>query len=335
MLKHFGTSLVFTIICLALAFRVGGTAALFITIMLAILEVSLSFDNAIINAKELDKMSAVWKRRFLTWGMLIAVFGMRIVFPLVIVSIVGDVSMWQAAHIALYDPAHYQHLIEASHLSLAAFGGAFLLMVFLAFFLDETKDVHRVRAIEDRLAKVGKLESIEVVITLLALWGTTKLPAFPTAETATFLTAGIMWLIAYLLISGLSSLLQWQEQSGTAHKLFTGGLGTFLYLEILDASFSFDGVIGAFALTKNIIIIALGLGIGAMFVRSLTLMLVEKKTLSHYIYLEHGAFRAIGVLACIMFVSSSYHIPEVFTGLISGVLIAGSFVHSMLARKKH
>lgn len=184
--------MIFTVVCLAIALRLGGTTALFITIMLAILEVSLSFDNAIINAKELEKMSDIWKRRFLTRGMLIAVFGMRIFFPLIIVSVVGDVSMWQAAHIALYNPAHYQHLIEASHISLAAFGGVFLLMVFLAFFLDETKDIHWMRVIESRLASIGKLESIEVVLALLALWGVTKLPMFPIAETGTFLIAGIM-----------------------------------------------------------------------------------------------------------------------------------------------
>jgi uncharacterized protein len=312
---------------------IGWWSGLFITVMLAVLEVSLSFDNAIINAKELTKMSPVWKKRFLTRGMIIAVFGMRIIFPLVIVSIVGHVGLFEAGRIALQDPEQYKHLIESSHITLAAFGWVFLLMVFLSFFLNEAKDIHWVAAIEKQLARVGKLESIEVIIALLVLRGTTHLAGFPHEETGVFFSAGIMGLITYLLVSGFSSLMQAQEKSGTGSKLFAGGFGTFMYLEILDASFSFDGVIGAFALTKNIIIIALGLGIGAMFVRSLTLMLVEKQTLSHYKYLEHGAFWAIGVLALIMLASSSYHIPEVFTGLVSGVLIAGALGHSMWVKR--
>ena len=335
MVKFFKGSFIFTIVCLWLAFYVGWWQALFITVMLSILEVSLSFDNAIINAKEIEKMDKVWRRRFLTRWMVIAVFGMRIIFPVAIVSIIWDVSMRQALQIALQDPDKYKMIIESSHIALAAFGGSFLFMVFLGFFLDETKNIHWIWSIEKRLAKRWKLESIEVIIALLAMRGVTKLPTFPVAETATFLTSGIMGLITFLIISALSTLLQEQEKSNKTSKLLAGWFGTFMYLEILDASFSFDGVIWAFALTKNIIIIALGLGIGAMFVRSLTLMLVEKKTLSHFKYLEHGAFWAIGLLAAIMFLSSTYHIPEVFTGVGSWVLILIAFLHSKYGKKSH
>lgn len=333
MLKFFKGSFIFTIICLGLAFYVWWPQALFITIMLSILEVSLSFDNAIINAKEIEKMNAVWRKRFLTRWMVIAVFGMRIIFPVAIVSIVWDVSMRQALQIALQDPSRYQMIIESSHIALAAFGGSFLFMVFLWFFLDESKKIHRVDMIEKRLAKLWKLESIEVICALLLLRWVTKLPWFPVADTATFLTSGIMWLIVFLIISALSKLLQEQEESTMKAKWLAGWFGTFMYLEILDASFSFDWVIWAFALTKNIIIIALWLWIGAMFVRSLTLMLVEKKTLSHFKYLEHGAFWAIWLLSAIMFLSSTYHIPEVFTGVGSWVLILIAFLHSKYWKK--
>ena len=105
------------------------------------------------------------------------------------------------------------------------------------------------------------------------------------------------------------------------------GAAAFLYLEVLDASFSFDGVIGAFALSNNIFIIAMGLGIGAMFVRSMTVMLVDKGTLAQYRFLEHGAFWAIIALAIIMLVSAipGAHIPETITGLIGAVLIGTAF----------
>ena len=334
MLKFFKWSFIFTAVCLWLAFYVWGRQALFITVMLSILEVSLSFDNAIINAKEIEKMNKVWRRRFLTRWMVIAVFGMRIIFPLAIVSIIWDVSMRQALQIALQDPEQYKTIIESSHIPLAAFGWSFLFMVFLWFFLDETKEIHWIWSIEKSLAKRWKLESIEVIFALLALRGVTKLPTFPTSETATFLVAGIMWLITFLIISAISTLLQEQEKSNKSSKLLAWWFGTFMYLEILDASFSFDGVIWAFALTKNIIIIALWLWIGAMFVRSLTLMLVEKKTLSHFKYLEHWAFWAIWLLASVMFLSAAFHIPEVFTGVGSWVLILIAFLHSKYVHKK-
>ncbi len=90
----------------------------------------------------------------------------------------------------------------------------------------------------------------------------------------------------------------------------------FLYLEVLDASFSFDGVIGAFAITNDIVLMALGLGIGAMYVRSLTVYLVRQGTLDDYVYLEHGAHYAIGALAVILMVTIQYQINEVITGLV-------------------
>lgn len=79
-----------------------------------------------------------------------------------------------------------------------------------------------------------------------------------------------------------------ETQSNTKGNIIAG-IGGFLYLEVLDASFSFDGVIGAFAITSDVVVIMLGLAIGAMFVRSMTIYLVEKGTLEAYIYLEHGA----------------------------------------------
>ncbi len=334
MLRHFRSSLILTIICLILAWFVWWAQALFITIMLAILEISLSFDNAIINAKEIEKMDNKRRRRFLTWWMIIAVFGMRILFPLVIVSVIWSVSLRQALMIALNDPAHYQALITASHIPLAWFGWTFLLMVFLAFFLDEGKEIHRISVIEKRLSSRWKLESIEIMFAIIIIVCTTKIPWFPSEETASFLVASMAWLITYLVVSSVSTLLQKEEQTASKTWRLAWWFGTFMYLEILDASFSFDGVIGAFALTKNIIIIALWLWIGAMFVRSMTLMLVEKKTLSHYRYLEHWAFRAIGALAVIMFLSTIYHIPELVTWLISGVVITVAIIQSMRSRHR-
>ena len=109
----------------------------------------------------------------------------------------------------------------------------------------------------------------------------------------------------------------------------------FLYLELIDASFSLDGVLGAFALSKDVLIIAIGLSIGAMFVRSLTIMLVEKKTLKQYKYLEQGAHWAIGALALIMYISAFKEISEIITGFVGLAFILCAFICSIKEQKQN
>ena len=125
------------------------------------------------------------------------------------------------------------------------------------------------------------------------------------------------------------------ERRKMAEGAVRSGVGGFLYLEVLDASFSFDGVIGAFALSNNMLIIALGLSIGALFVRSMTVHLVRAGTLTKYRFLEHGAFWAIIALGLIMLLSAKFHISESITGLIGAVLIGISLLWSMRYNRKH
>jgi hypothetical protein len=108
----------------------------------------------------------------------------------------------------------------------------------------------------------------------------------------------------------------------------------FLYLEVLDASFSFDGVIGAFAITNDIVVIALGLGVGAFYVRSFTIYLVNKGTLSEYVFLEHGAHYAIGALAILLFASMKFEIPELVTGLVGISFIGAALLSSIKLNRK-
>jgi len=332
MFHFFRGSLLFTAICLALGAWLGwsmtgtiaGTAGvLWIVVVLGVLEVSLSFDNAVVNASVLKDMEPIWRRRFLTWGILIAVFGMRIVFPVAIVAIAASLGPIDAIRLAATDPDQYQRIITEAHIGIAGFGGAFLGMVGLNFFFDSDKEVHWIDVVERQLIKLSSVDAIAIAIILAALYGISTL--LTPADGMTFIVAGIFGLLAYIAVEAVNSLLEAPEEVDAAGNL-TGvvarsGLASFLYLELLDSSFSFDGVIGAFALTNNIFIIALGLGIGAMFVRSMTIMLVEKGTLAQYRYLEHGAFWAILALAAIMLLSARYHIPETITGLIGAVLI--------------
>lgn len=309
----------------------SGVVSFFIVgLVLAALEIALSFDNAIVNANKLEEMTPVWQRRFLTWGILIAVFGMRIVFPLAIVAIFAWINPFAAVHLALSDPDRYSEIIGHAHGPISAFGGTFLMMVALKFFIDADKSVDWIGVLERRLRKWGSIRGFEIAFVLIVVMVICR--AIPEHEQATFLTAAIMGLLVFTLVDGLGTYLD-NIAGKTVEVGAKGGLGAFLYLEVLDASFSFDGVIGAFALTTNIILIAIGLGIGAMYVRSMTIMLVERGTLAEFRYLEHGAFYSILALSIIMFVQSIVHVHELITGGIGMALIGLAFYASIRYNK--
>ncbi|TCJ39313.1 DUF475 domain-containing protein [Parafrankia sp. BMG5.11] len=341
--RFYGLSLIFTLICLGLGVWYGaestgtmsGTAQmLWIIVVLSVLEISLSFDNAVVNASVLKNMDHVWQRRFLTWGILFAVFGMRIVFPLAIVAIAAGLGPIDAVSLSLNDPLEYERIVSSAHIGIAGFGGAFLAMVGLKFFFDGEKDIHWIGTIERFLGRFAALPAAEIALLLLAVWGISL--TLESADALTFVVAAILGLVTFIAVEGVSTMLELHEEKqrllGAAVR---SGLGGFLYLNILDASFSFDGVIGAFALSNNMIVIALGLSIGAMFVRSMTIHLVEKGTLAQYRYLEHGAFWAIIVLGAIMLLSARWHIPETITGLIGAILIGLSLWWSVRFNRTH
>ncbi len=309
----------------------GMLSFLLVGSVLACLEIALSFDNAIVNANKLEDMTPIWRQRFLTWGILIAVFGMRIVFPLAIVAIFAWINPFQAIVLALADPDEYSRIIAQAHGSISAFGGTFLMMVALRFFVDQEKSVDWFKSMERNLRKCGSMRGFEMAFVLIIIAIFARY--LPEGDRGVFLFSAIMGMVVYILVDGLGNLLD-QPQSDVAQFGAKGGLGAFLYLEVLDASFSFDGVIGAFALTTNILLIAIGLGIGAMYVRSMTIMLTEKGTLQEFKYLEHGAFYSIFALSVIMFLQSLLHVPETITGLIGVALIGFSLFSSILDNKK-
>lgn len=358
-MKHFRFSIIFTVICLALSAWWGlahGPQAgienmfkvLLLTCILTVMEVSLSFDNAVVNASILRGWDEYWKKMFLGLGIIIAVFGMRLIFPIVIVAITADMGAMEVVQLALNDPKTYSEKLLAHHAEIAAFGGLFLLLVFLNFLFDDGKDVHWFVPLESRLAHLGHVPAISVFIALIALL--TMVSFVPEHEKLVVALAGVWGIVVYVGVQALGHLLEGSSQdkehadnnsneqtpnkaNNTAVK---AGLGGFLYLEVLDASFSFDGVIGAFAITTDVVVIMLGLAIGAMFVRSMTIYLVEKGTLEAFIYLEHGAMYAIGILAGIMlYTGTGGHVPEVFTGLIGVAFIVGAVFASIAHRKKN
>lgn len=322
-MQYFRGSFFVTLIGLVIAFFVGGFYAVYITALLAILEVSLSFDNAVVNAKVLETMEPKWQKRFITFGIPIAVFGMRFVFPIVIVAIAGGLGVLETFSLAVNEPEKYQHTLESVDKLIYAFGGSFLLMVFLDFLFDEDREEKWIKIIEHNktVNRAGEINNIEMIIATAV--GLYLIYVTSHAGIAMAYFSGV------LLHSIISSLDEVLSTDGVR-----SGIMGLLYLEVLDASFSFDGVIGAFALSSDIFIIMIGLGIGAMFVRSLTIYLVEKKTLTEYRYLEHGAHYAIFALAIIMLAKIFYHVNEVIVGTIGVTLIAIATYHSILENRK-
>lgn len=344
-LRTFGWSFAVTGVGLLLALLYDGPTGLALVAVLAVLEISLSFDNAVVNAKVLDRMSPFWQKIFLTVGIAIAVFGMRLVFPLLIVGITAKLSPIDAIDLAFNHHAEYAERMQDAYPMIAAFGGMFLLMLFLDWVFEERSDKW-LPWLERPLTRIGKLDQLSVVVAGGALAFVAGLFA---DDPGNVMIAGVLGMVTYILVNGLGELFADEGDaeedggedeaqarrgpSGLALATGRAGFFLFLYLEVLDASFSFDGVIGAFAISTDPVVIALGLGVGAMYIRSLTVFLVRKGTLHEYVYLEHGAHWAIGALAVCMLVSIGSHVPEWITGGLGAGLIIAAFVSSLVRNR--
>lgn len=325
-MKLFYAPIAVSVLALGAVYLWGGGAAFLMAALLSVLEVTLSFDNAVVNAKVLSRMDERWQKRFLTWGILVAVFGTRLVLPAIIVGLAAFISPIAAAILAIQDPEAYAHLLEGAAPAINAFGGAFLMMVSLKYFFDAGKDVHWIALIERRLAKWGRIEAIEIAIALVVLLILSYLSPLPQG---TLLAAGCIGILLFIIIEGIAGALDLD-----AGDVVNTGAVLFVYLNILDAAFSLDGVVGAFALTSQLPIIFVGLGIGAYFVRTITVYLVRQRTLQTLIYLEHGAHWAILGLGLAMLVNLIMHVPEAVTGLIGLVFVTLAYLSSRREQRR-
>jgi hypothetical protein len=333
-LRRFPGSLLATVVALAAVGAGMGPGAAVTTLILIAIEIAFSFDNAIINAKVLERLSRLWQQLFLTLGMVFAIVGMRFVFPIVIVTVAAGVPWNSVVDLALHHPEQYAHELHEAHGVIAAFGGAFLLTLSLYFFFDRGKGVHWLDRVERPMTKAGSWW-LPLLLSVVLVGVIALLPGNRHPQQS--LEAGLLGVGVYvgikLFIDGLERL-----AGPVKGGLYTGwaAFGAFAYLQILDASFSFDGVIGAFAITNMIILIAAGLGVGALWVRSLTVYMVRQGTLKSYIYLEHGAHYAIAALALALYISIFWEVPDAITGIVGVGVLVSSFVASREAlRQKH
>ena len=329
----------------------SGWMGVYQTNILSVLELSLSFDNAVINALILANMTLFWRKMFITWGMLIAVFGMRLLFPILIVYATTDLGFIEAFSLSLNNPAKYEEVIQNSHHILMSFGGTFLLMVFFTFLFDKEREIHWIAFIEKRASKwasIGEIKIATVMITMsvIGYFAPNQVLAgdrLLTIDKSEIVLGMVYGVTLYVIIELIRGMLEGKDESENEldgvrsqaeANMVKGGLASFMYLELIDASFSFDGVLGAFAVTQNIIIMMLGLGIGAFAVRSLTLLLVDRKTVQEYRYLEHGAMWSIGMLAASMIVQIFVHLPSFIITTIAILPITVAFINSISANKK-
>ena len=177
------------------------------------------------------------------------------------------------------DSAKYAHYLHETHAPIVTFGGLFLIMLFLTYFFNHEKEVHWIKFIEAPLSHLDHVKGIEIILSLVIVL---FLQSFmPEEVKIPVMISGIAGIVTFLAIDGVAHYLEKHEEMRVAKcasdAVKCTGLISFIYLELIDASFSLDGVLGAFALSNDVIIITIGLAIGAMFVRSLTIMLVETK----------------------------------------------------------
>lgn len=311
-----------------------GPAAFFLVIVLSILEITLSADNAVVNSRVLVKMSPIWQKIFLTVGIFIAVFLIRFALPIVLVALASQSSSADILNLALNNPEEYGNMLKEVSPIIDGFGGMFLFMVATFFFVDIHREHFWIKKIEEKLAKIGSVRFIKS-LTVVGLFGLIQLFLPDELKVPVGVSMGLAIGIYTILHTVTMIMERFEEKNKLKKQVGWAAFGSFMYLEVLDASFSLDGVVGAFALTNNIVIIMAGLGIGALWVRTLTLHMVESKTLLKYKYLESGAHWAIVFLSAVMLLKL-FHIefPEILVGSIGLVCIGLSVFSSTRESKK-
>jgi hypothetical protein len=263
-------------------------------------------------------------------------------------------NIMDAINLSLNEPAKYEAIIQSSHHILMSFGGTFLLMVFLTFLFDKNKETHWIKFIENRAVRLANLGEIKIVVIMLLMtfigyYAPNEVIAGNAIirDAKSEIVLGMIYGVTlFVIIELIKNILEDEGEKGNDEhteiekidskakiKAVEGGIASFIYLELIDASFSFDGVLGAFAVTQNIIIMAVGLGVGAFAVRSLTLLLVDRGTIAEYRYLEHGAMWSIGLLALSMIVQIFYHLPEILITTVAIAPISLAFVQSLRANQ--
>ena len=318
------------------AYLLGGWGALSIVAILSLVEVTFSADNAVVNSKILEGLSRLWQILFMTIGILLAVFVVRFALPVFIVAIGAHLSFNDVIQLALNQPEEYAKHLEDAGPGINAFGGTFLLLIALSFFINYEKRTHWLGWLEEHLGKLGKFDNFTPFVMLI-----TSVIFYLTVDDSQKATVLFAAICAMALHSGLllvEAFFTNEEAEHHSRRIKTGMAAfiTFLYLQVIDASFSLDGVIGAFALTSDVLVIVAGLGVGAVWVRAMTVHMVRSHTLHRFKFLEHGAHWAIAFLGTIMlFKLYGVEPPQWLIGTLGLATIGAAAWWSIKTRHHH
>ena len=292
---------------------------------LILFETVSSIDNAVINAQVLSTMSQRARRWFLIWGLLIAVFLLRGLLPFAIVWAVnpglGPIGAITASFSS--DPRVHE-AVEKSAPILLSGGGIFLIFLFFHWLFLEPKKfgLKGERFIQSQGVWFYAVVSIILSAVVFLALQIDPLMAFGAVVGST----------AFFITHGFKQNAEQAERNLVAGSKTRSDLSKILYLEVIDATFSIDGVVGAFAFTLSVPLILLGNGVGAFVVREVTLHNIER--IQKYIYLKNGAMYSIFCLGAIMLLDSfGFHIPEWFTPVVTVVIIGYFFLKSKAVLK--
>lgn len=305
----------------------AGFAAFTTVIILTLLEITFSADNAIVNSRVLGNLSRRWQQAFMTIGIIFAVFVIRFMLPIMIVMITAGLDFSKVLDLALNHPAEYADVLLRAEPFINAFGGSFLLLIALSYFIDYEKQTYWLGWLERRLGKLGQLDNVTTFIMLAA--SITLYLSTPPEHSTAVLLAAIWAMLLYNALRLMEAFLERHYHTKSTVRKGWAGLASFLYLLVIDAAFSLDGVIGSFAITNSVVLIMAGLGAGAVWVRAITNHVTKAKTLARYAYLEHGAHWAIGFLGIIMLLKLyGITLPEWLVGSLGLIFISAALITS-------
>jgi hypothetical protein len=283
---------------------------------LIVFEVVNSVDNAIVNASVLKTMSMLWRKRFLLIGIITSVFLVRFILPLLIVWIsVPNISGADLFLAFTGQSTIAAEAIEAQKPLILMFGGVFLLFLYFHWlFLEKKEPLFIERFLKEKHGVW--FFAFAAIILVLVMY-------LARADSMMMLAAAI-GSATFFILYGLKQTAEESERNLVSGAGTMSDASKFLYLEVLDMTFSFDGVIGAFAFTINLILILIGIGIGAMVVRELTIRGID--TIAKYKYLKNGALTSIGFLGLFMIVEAfGIEMPSVVPILVTFGLVGAAF----------
>jgi len=296
---------------------------LVVVVGLCLFEIISSVDNAVVNAHVLKTLPDKYRKIFLFWGLLFAVFVVRGVLPFIIVWIANpDLSIWQVVTATFSGGEAIKEYLDKSKPLLLLGGGIYLFFIFLSWlFLEEKKYVFFVEGFIHRQS--AWFYAFASLVTVGVVYFSLKLnPVLALAA-----TIGVS---AFFITDGFKRNAEENEK-----KLFNPKMSAWskiIYLEILDASFSIDGVIGAFAFTLSVPLIILGNGLGALVVRELTVRGVN--LINSLVYLKNGAMYAIGFLGAIMIAEAFGHEYPFWLAPLNVFVLLGIFLFLSIRAKK-